>query len=144
MSKDKVPPEYQLDDVTLEELAAVFTWAQMIVDAQLLDEAADEMQYIMQSLSDRLGLMWSDTELDVEEIIDEDGQPSFKVRMGVKTTPKPALVWTNDQPQKPGLKIVDKDYVEPLDEPYIAPLVNNITDITPGVNDNDDEPPKLA
>ena len=134
MSKDKIPPEYELDDATLEELAVVFTWAQMIVDAQLLDEAADEMQYIMQSLSDRLGLQYSESELDVQEITDTDGSPAFKVRMGIKAATKPALVWTNDQPTKPGLKIVDKDYVDPCAE------------VKPSTNDNDDvpEPPKLA
>ena len=134
MSKDKIPPEYELDDATLEELAVVFTWAQMIVDAQLLDEAADEMQYIMQSLSDRLGLQYSESELDVQEITDTDGSPAFKVRMGIKTATKPALVWTNDQPTKPGLKIVDKDYVDTGAE------------VKPSTNDNDDvpEPPKLA
>jgi hypothetical protein len=130
------PPErYHLDNITMEELAAVFTWAQIVVDAQMTDEAAEEMQHLMQDLSDRLGLQYSEGDLlDIEEVPADDGSDrTFKVRLGVKTTlPRPALVWTNDQPTKPGLKIVDKDYVEPT-------IVES--------NDNEDdepEPPKLA
>ena len=51
------PPErYVLDRITLEELGSVFTWAQIIIDSQMEQDAADEMQDIMNSLADRLGL----------------------------------------------------------------------------------------
>jgi len=108
------PPErYVLDRITLEELGSVFTWAQIIIDSQMEQDAADEMQDIMNSLADRLGLDYYDTKTEVEELESEDGAKTFKIKVEVeKTPPKPALVWTNDQPNVKGLKIVDKDYEE--------------------------------
>jgi hypothetical protein len=123
------PDRYVLDQITLDELAAVFTWAQITVDAQMSQESADEMQDIMESLSDRLGLEYFNTSTDIEEIESEDGTKTFKIKVDVKATPpKPALVWTNDQPNKKGLKLIDKDYTEPE-----------------ASNDDDDpEPPRRA
>ena len=60
------PPErYVLDRITLEELGSVFTWAQIIIDSQMEQDAADEMQDIMNSLADRLGLDYYDTKTEV-------------------------------------------------------------------------------
>ena len=109
------PPErYVLDKITLEELGSVFTWAQLVIDAQMDQDAADEMQDIMNGLADRLGLEFYNTATEVEELEPEaEGSRTFKIRVDVeKTPPKPALVWTNDQPNVNGLKIVDKDYEE--------------------------------
>ena len=109
------PPErYVLDKITLEELGSVFTWAQLVIDAQMDQDAADEMQDIMNGLADRLGLEFYNTATEVEELEPEaEGSRTFKIRVDVeKTPPKPALVWTNDQPNVKGLKIVDKDYEE--------------------------------
>ena len=109
------PPErYVLDKITLEELGSVFTWAQLVIDAQMDQDAADEMQDIMNGLADRLGLEFYNTATEVEELEPEaEGSRTFKIRVDVeKTPPKPALVWTNDQPNVTGLKIVDKDYEE--------------------------------
>ena len=77
-------------------------------------DAADEMQDIMNGLADRLGLEFYNTATEVEELEPEaEGSRTFKIRVDVeKTPPKPALVWTNDQPNVKGLKIVDKDYEE--------------------------------
>lgn len=115
---DTRPPEppdrYVLDEITLDELGAVFTWAQITVDAQMSQESADDMQDLMESLSDRLGLEYFNTSTDIEEIQSEDGTKTFKVKIDVeRTPPRPALVWTNDQPNKKGLKLIDKDYTEP-------------------------------
>ena len=132
MTEDNPPDRYKIDGITLEELATVFTWAQIVVDAQMDGDAADEMQELMQSLSDRLGLQYSLDETTIEELPDgPDGEANFNVKVKVGATPRPRLVWTNDQPDNPGLKIVDKDYIDP-------------TSVT---NDNDDDepdPPKLA
>ena len=109
------PPErYVLDKITLEELGSVFTWAQLVIDAQMDQDAADEMQDIMNGLADRLGLEFYNTATEVEELEPEaEGSRTFKIRVDVeKTPPKPALVWTNDEPNVKGLKIVDKDYEE--------------------------------
>jgi len=109
------PPErYVLDKITIEELGSVFTWAQLVIDAQMDQDAADEMQDIMNGLADRLGLEFYNTATEVEELEPEaEGSRTFKIRVDVeKTPPKPALVWTNDQPNVKGLKIVDKDYEE--------------------------------
>ena len=109
------PPErYVLDKITIEELGSVFTWAQLVIDAQMDQDAADEMQAIMNGLADRLGLEFYNTATEVEELEPEaEGSRTFKIRVDVeKTPPKPALVWTNDQPNVKGLKIVDKDYEE--------------------------------
>ena len=109
------PPErYVLDNITIEELGSVFTWAQLVIDAQMDQDAADEMQDIMNGLPDRLGLEFYNTATEVEELEPEaEGSRTFKIRVDVeKTPPKPALVWTNDQPNVKGLKIVDKDYEE--------------------------------
>ena len=109
------PPErYVLDKITIEELGSVFTWAQLVIDAQMDQDAADEMQDIMNGLADRLGLEFYNTATEVEELEPEaEGSRTFKIRVDVeKTPPKPALVWTNDQPNVNGLKIVDKDYEE--------------------------------
>ena len=39
------PPErYILDQLTLDELGSVFTWAQMMIDAQMDQESADEVE----------------------------------------------------------------------------------------------------
>ena len=36
------PPEtYVLDKITIEELGSVFTWAQLVIDAQMYQDAAD-------------------------------------------------------------------------------------------------------
>lgn len=108
------PDRYVLDEITLDELGAVFTWAQITVDAQMSQESADDMQDLMESLSDRLGLEYFNTSTDIEEIQSEDGTKTFKVKIDVeRTPPRPALVWTNDQPNKKGLKLIDKDYTEP-------------------------------
>mgnify|MGYP001301691278 CR=1 FL=1 len=122
------PPErYVLDKITLEELGSVFTWAQIVIDAQMEQDAADEMQDIMNSLADRLGLDYYDTKTEVEEIDSEEGTKTFKIKVEVEKTPaKPALVWTNDQPNVKGLKIVDKDYDEASND------------------DDEPDPPKLA
>ena len=112
------PPErYVLDLKTLEDLAAVFTWAQMAVDTQLDDDTADWMQETMETLSHRLGLEQFKTDMVVTTIKEDDGSTSYNVKMELDhVPPKPALVWTNDQPNKKGLKIVDKDY-DPDNEP---------------------------
>tara|TARA_B100001057_G_scaffold279144_1_gene279398 strand:+ start:466 stop:867 length:402 start_codon:yes stop_codon:yes gene_type:complete len=122
------PPErYVLDKITIEELGSVFTWAQIVIDAQMEQDAADEMQDIMNSLADRLGLDYYDTKTEVEEIDSEEGTKTFKIKVEVEKTPaKPALVWTNDQPNVKGLKIVDKDYDEASND------------------DDEPDPPKLA
>ena len=109
------PPErYILDRLTLDELGSVFTWAQMMIDAQMDQDSADEMQDIMNSLADRFGMDYYDTKTEVEELDSEDGMRTYKIKVDLQKTPaKPALVWTNDQPNKKGPKIVDKDFVEP-------------------------------
>ena len=122
------PPErYILDRLTLDELGSVFTWAQMMIDAQMDQDSADEMQDIMNSLADRFGMDYYDTKTEVEELDSEDGMRTYKIKVDLQKTPaKPALVWTNDQPNKKGLKIVDKDYIEPSND------------------DDDPEPPRRA
>ena len=122
------PPErYILDQLTLDELGSVFTWAQMMIDAQMDQESADEMQDIMNSLADRFGMDYYDTKTEVEELDSEDGMRTYKIKVDLQKTPaKPALVWTNDQPNKKGLKIVDKDFIEPSND------------------DDDPEPPRRA
>ena len=122
------PPErYILDQLTLDELGSVFTWAQMMIDAQMDQESADEMQDIMNSLADRFGMDYYDTKTEVEELDSEDGTRTYKIKVDLQKTPaKPALVWTNDQPNKKGLKIVDKDFIEPSND------------------DDDPEPPRRA
>ena len=122
------PPErYILDRLTLDELGSVFTWAQMMIDAQMDQDSADEMQDIMNSLADRFGMDYYDTKTEVEELDSEDGMRTYKIKVDLQKTPaKPALVWTNDQPNKKGLKIVDKDFVEPSND------------------DDDPEPPRRA
>ena len=122
------PPErYILDQLTLDELGSVFTWAQMVIDAQMDQESADEMQDIMNSLADRFGMDYYDTKTEVEELDSEDGMRTYKIKVDLQKTPaKPALVWTNDQPNKKGLKIVDKDFIEPSND------------------DDDPEPPRRA
>ena len=122
------PPErYILDQLTLDELGSVFTWAQMMIDAQMDQESADEMQDIMNSLADRFGMDYYDTKTEVEELDSEDGMRTYKIKVDLEKTPaKPALVWTNDQPNKKGLKIVDKDFIEPSND------------------DDDPEPPRRA
>ena len=129
----KKPRTVKMDQETLDELAAVFTWAQIVVDAQMLDEAAEEMQYVMSNLSEHFGLEYTVLEetVDVTELDDPNGS-SYLVRMKQKQPFKPSLVWTNDQPDKPGLKIVDKDY----DESKIVETNDNDSD--------EPEPPKLA
>ena len=122
------PPErYILDQLTLDELGSVFTWAQMMIDAQMDQESADEMQDIMNSLADRFGMDYYDTKTEVEELDSEDGMRTYKIKVDLQKTPaKPALEWTNDQPNKKGLKIVDKDFIEPSND------------------DDDPEPPRRA
>ncbi len=118
---DTLPPEpperYILDKYTLDQLSAVFTWAQMIIDAQMDDESAEDMQEVMTELAERMGLDYYDTKTSVEEVDSEEGSRTFKIKVDVeKTPPKPALVWTNDEPNRKGLKIVDKDYQEPSND----------------------------
>ena len=122
------PPErYIIDQITLDEMSSVFTWAQMVIDAQMDQESADEMQDIMNSLADRFGMDFYDTKTEVEELDSEDGTRTYKIKVDLQKTPaKPALVWTNDQPNKKGLKIVDKDFIEPSND------------------DDDPEPPRRA
>ena len=122
------PPErYIIDQITLDEMSSVFTWAQMVIDAQMDQESADEMQDIMNSLADRFGMDYYDTKTEVEELDSEDGTRTYKIKVDLQKTPaKPALVWTNDQPNKKGLKIVDKDFIEPSND------------------DDDPEPPRSA
>jgi len=122
------PPErYIIDQITLDEMSSVFTWAQMVIDAQMDQESADEMQDIMNSLADRFGMDYYDTKTEVEELDSEDGMRTYKIKVDLQKTPaKPALVWTNDQPNKKGLKIVDKDFIEPSND------------------DDDPEPPRRA
>jgi len=122
------PPErYIIDQITLDEMSSVFTWAQMVIDAQMDQESADEMQDIMNSLADRFGMDYYDTKTEVEELDSEDGTRTYKIKVDLQKTPaKPALVWTNDQPNKKGLKIVDKDFIEPSND------------------DDDPEPPRRA
>ena len=114
--------------LTLEQLAGIFTWAQITIDAQMDDESADDMQDVMSEVAERLGLEYYDTKTRIEELEPEqEGSRTFKIRVDVgKTPPKPALVWTNDQPDRKGLKIVDKDYQEPSND------------------DHEPEPPKKA
>tara|TARA_E500000331_G_C17150312_1_gene666970 strand:+ start:562 stop:1002 length:441 start_codon:yes stop_codon:yes gene_type:complete len=124
------PPErYIIDQITLDEMSSVFTWAQMVIDAQMEQDAADEMQDIMNSLADRFGMDYYDTKTEVEELDSEDGTRTYKIKVDLQKTPaKPALVWTNDQPNKKGLKLIDKDYTDPE-----------------ASNDDDDpEPPRRA
>ena len=131
-SDNTLPPEpperYVLDKLTPEQLAGIFTWAQITIDAQMDDESADDMQDVMSEVAERLGLEYYDTKTRIEELEPEqEGSRTFKIRVDVeKTPPKPALVWTNDQPDKKGLKIVDKDYQEPSND------------------DNEPDPPKKA
>ncbi len=122
------PPErYVLDAKTLEELTALFTWAQITVDAQMDDETAEDMQMLLEELSDKFGLQYTTTDIKVDKDTEEDGSITYKIKLDpVVHPPKPALVWTNDQPKVKGLKIVDKDYQEPSND------------------DDDPEPPKLA
>ena len=122
------PPErYIIDQITLDEMSSVFTWAQMVIDAQMDQESADEMQDIMNSLADRFGMDFYDTKTEVEELDSEDGTRTYKIKVDLHKTPaRPALVWTNDQPNKKGLKIVDKDFIEPSND------------------DDDPEPPRRA
>ena len=58
------PDRYVLDTKTLEDLAAIFTWAQMAVDTQLDDDTADWMQETMETLSHRLGLEQYKTDIN--------------------------------------------------------------------------------
>jgi len=112
---DGPPARYILDPQTVEELAAVFTWAQMAVDTQLDDDTQEFMQETLEVLTERLGIAVSNTEMTVKTIIEEDGSTSYNVKLEPNLlNPKPALVWTNDDPKK-GLKIVDKDYKDPED-----------------------------
>lgn len=124
------PPErYIIDQITLDEMSSVFTWAQMVIDAQMEQDAADEMQDIMNSLADRFGMDYYDTKTEVEELDSEDGTRTYKIKVDLQKTPaKPALVWTNDQPNKKGLKLIDKDY----------------TDLEASNDDDDPEPPRRA
>jgi hypothetical protein len=117
------PSRYILDQTTIEELAAVFNWAQMTVDIQLDEGTQEFMQDTMEVLTDRFGIAVSNTDVHVTTITEEDGSTSYNVKLEPNlVNPKPSLVWTNDDPKAKGLKIVDKDYKDPEDPDDDPPM----------------------